>query len=116
MSLTALADRKSTAEELKVFATKIYHTYVSARAVEDVSGQPDSEIQDRVLRNIILLNRDLLIFYELDLAISSGDFGHVEIFLGTLTMMFVGAGCKNYTTELLHFIQNLNKVWTSNFA
>jgi hypothetical protein len=116
MSLAALADRKSTAEELKVFASKIYHTYVSARAVEDVSGQPDPEIQDRVLRNIILLNRDLLIFYELDLAISSGDFGRVEIFLGTLTMMFAGAGCKNYTTELLHFIQNLNKVWTSNFA
>ncbi|KAG2047582.1 hypothetical protein BDR06DRAFT_897087, partial [Suillus hirtellus] len=116
MSLAALADRKSTAEELKVFASKIYHTYVSAHAVEDVSGQPDPEIQDRVLRNIILLNRDLLIFYKLDLAISSGDFGRVEIFLGTLTMMFAGARCKNYTTELLHFIQNLNKVWTSNFA
>lgn len=69
-----------------------------------------------MLRNIILLNRDLLIFYELDLAISSGDFGHIEIFLGTLTMMFAGAGCKNYTTEFLHFIQNLNKVWTPEFA
>ncbi|KAG2741582.1 hypothetical protein P692DRAFT_20751011, partial [Suillus brevipes Sb2] len=119
MSLAALADRKSTAEELKVFATKICHTYVSAHAVKDVSGQPDSEIQDRVLQNIILLNRDLLIFYKLDLAISLGDFGHVEIFLGTLTMMFAGAGCKNYTTELLHFIQNFfeqNKIWTSNFV
>jgi hypothetical protein len=60
MSLAALADRKSiAAEELKVFTTNICHTYVSTHAVEDVSGQPDSEIQDGVLQNIILLNRDL---------------------------------------------------------
>ncbi|KAG2155303.1 uncharacterized protein EDB93DRAFT_1080421 [Suillus bovinus] len=80
MSLTALADRKSTAEELKVFATKIYHTYVSARAVEDVSGQPDLEMQDRVLRNIIPLNRDLLIFYKLDLAIVTITFTPILFF------------------------------------
>ncbi|KAG1898294.1 uncharacterized protein F5891DRAFT_955809, partial [Suillus fuscotomentosus] len=66
--------------------------------------------------NIILLNCDLLIFYKLDLAVSLGDFGWVEIFLGTLTMMFAGAGCKNYTTEFLHFIQNLKKNWTPQFV
>ncbi|KAG1762230.1 hypothetical protein EDD22DRAFT_778698, partial [Suillus occidentalis] len=59
--------------------------------------------------NIILLNHNLLIFYKLDLAISSGDFTWVEIFLGTLTMMFAGAGYKNYTTKFLHFIQNIKK-------
>ncbi|KAG1890900.1 hypothetical protein F4604DRAFT_1541038, partial [Suillus subluteus] len=64
---------------------------------------------DGVLRNIILLNCDLLIFYELYLAVSSGDFGHVENFLSALTMIFAGAGCKNYTGELLQFIQNLKK-------
>ncbi|KAG1892814.1 hypothetical protein F4604DRAFT_1540661, partial [Suillus subluteus] len=64
---------------------------------------------DGVLRNIILLNRDLLIFYERYLAVSSGDFGRVENFLSALTMIFAGAGCKNYTGELLQFIQNLKK-------
>ncbi|KAG1890080.1 hypothetical protein F4604DRAFT_1568526 [Suillus subluteus] len=74
---------------------------MSSSAFREISGVgPESE--DGVLRNIILL-----IFYELDLAVSSGDFGCVEIFLGALTMIFAGAGCKNYTGELLQFIQNL---------
>jgi hypothetical protein len=31
-------------------------------------------------------------------------------------IMFTGAGCKNYTSEFLHFIQNLRKVWTPAIA
>jgi hypothetical protein len=69
-----------------------------------------------VQQNTILLNRDFLMFFELSSAISSGDFGRVEILMGTLTMMFAGAGCKNYMTELLHFMQNLKHVWTAKFA
>ncbi|KAG0694633.1 hypothetical protein DFH29DRAFT_815093 [Suillus ampliporus] len=106
--LAALAEAKPTFEEMKSFATNIYHTYISSRALHEISGV-DPESEDGVLRNIILLNHDLLIFHELDLAVSSGDFGRVEIFLGALTMIFAGAGCKNDTGKLLHFIQNLKK-------
>jgi hypothetical protein len=79
------------------------------------SGIP-GETEDMALGNAVLLNHDLLLFYELSLSISSGDFGRVELMLGILTMTFAGAGCKNYTTELLPFIQNLKKVWTPKFA
>jgi hypothetical protein len=41
MSLTALAERKCTAEEIKAFAIKIYHTYISASAIKcTASGNP----------------------------------------------------------------------------
>ncbi|KAG0692099.1 hypothetical protein DFH29DRAFT_818237 [Suillus ampliporus] len=113
--LTALAEAKPTFREMKSLTTNIYHTYVSSSAPHQISGV-DSESEDSILCNIILLNHDLLIFYKLDLTISSGDFGRVEIFLSTLIMIFAGAGCKNYTMELLHFIQNLKKNWTSEFA
>ena len=80
-------------------------------------GYPIPEgCSDSAQRNTILLNRDFLMFFELSSAISSGDFGRIEVLMGTLTMMFAGAGCKNYTTELLHFTQNLKHVWTPQFA
>jgi hypothetical protein len=60
--------------------------------------------------------RDSLVFYLLRTSISSGDFGRVELLLGTLTMMFSGGGCTNYQTELLYFLQNLKKVWPEPFA
>lgn len=113
--LAALAEAKPTFEEMRSFTTNIYNTYILASALHEVSGV-DAKSKDAVLRNIILLNHDLLLFYEFDLAVSSGDFGHVEIFLSVLTMIFAGAGCKYYTGKLLHFIQNLKKNWTANFA
>lgn len=66
--------------------------------------------------NAILLNRDLLYFYEHDLAISSGDFGRLELSLGTLARLFNGAGARNYSMELLHLIQNLSVSWPKDFA
>ncbi|EIW77907.1 hypothetical protein CONPUDRAFT_27187, partial [Coniophora puteana RWD-64-598 SS2] len=71
---------------------------------------------DQAFRNIVLLNRDLLTFYELSLGVSSGDFGRLELFLGTLTEGFAGAQRHNYVTEMLHLIHNLKKVWTPQFA
>ena len=78
--------------------------------MRETTGIPHTE--DPVLQNLILLTCDLLTFYDLGLAISSGDFGRVEILLCVLTMMFIGAGCKDYTSKFLHFVQNLKKVWT----
>ncbi|KAJ7272251.1 hypothetical protein C8J57DRAFT_1435199 [Mycena rebaudengoi] len=46
--------------------------------------------------------------------ISDGDFGRVEDILPNLGMMFRGVGSKNYSTEILHFIHNMKKVWNAN--
>jgi hypothetical protein len=116
-SLPEFAATKPSATQLLKHAQNLYDTWVSNTVLRRASGTPGEEgTGDDVQQNTILLNRDFLLFFELSSAISSGDFGHVEILMGTLTMMFAGAGCKNYTTELLHFMQNLKHVWTAKFA
>jgi hypothetical protein len=90
-------------------AGKIFHKYASGA----VDSPPDS---DYTTRNLHLLMRDSLVFYLLRTSISSEDFGRFELLLGTLTMMFSGGGCTNYQTELLYFLQNLNKVWPEPFV
>ncbi|KAJ7916622.1 hypothetical protein B0H13DRAFT_1609193 [Mycena leptocephala] len=109
MSITRLANSKPTASRLLEIAGKIFHKYASGA----VDSPPDSEY---TTRNLHLLMRDSLVFYLLRTSISSGDFGRVELLLGTLTMMFSGGGCTNYQTELLYFLQNLKKVWPEPFA
>ncbi|KAF9218560.1 hypothetical protein BS17DRAFT_720339, partial [Gyrodon lividus] len=58
------------------------------------------------------------IYYVLELvqACLDADFGRVEDILGNLAMIFRGAGSNNYCSEILHFIFNLKKVWTPEFA
>jgi len=112
-STANFAKSKPSASTLRNYAVQIMDQYVSAAALDHTRGTAGiPHTDDPVLRNLVLLTRDLLTFYDLGLAISSGDFGRVEILLGVLTMMFTGAGCKNYTSEFLHFVQNLKKVWT----
>ena len=64
----------------------------------------------------MLLIRDLLYVQELSDAISSSDWGRIEDILGTLAIMFKGAGANNYCTEVLHLIRNLKVVWTLEFG
>lgn len=97
-------------EDIQKIALDILHEYASEKGLQAI---PETEI---MLRNSILLNRDLLYFYELDNAISSGDFGRVELQLGTMARMFNGSGAKNYSLELLHLIQNLRSSWPPEFA
>ncbi|KIJ06387.1 hypothetical protein PAXINDRAFT_22597, partial [Paxillus involutus ATCC 200175] len=71
---------------------------------------------DNARRNLQILTRDLLYVLELLHATSAGDFGRVEDILGDLAMVFRGAGSNNYCAEILHFIFNLKRVWTPEFA
>ncbi|KAJ7457328.1 hypothetical protein FB451DRAFT_1047259 [Mycena latifolia] len=107
-----LAKSKPTASKLLEIAASIFNKYGSG--VFDSSFSPPPN--DNTVRNLRLMTRDLLIFYFLRTSISSGDFGRVEILLGTLTVMFKGGGSSNYQTELLYFLQNLCKVWPEPFA
>ncbi|KAJ7687309.1 hypothetical protein B0H14DRAFT_2653906 [Mycena olivaceomarginata] len=86
MSITQLANSKPTASRLLEIAGTIFHKYASGA----VNSPPNS---DYTTRNLHLLMRDTLVFYLLRTSISSGDFGRVELLLGTLTMMFSGGGC-----------------------
>ncbi|KAJ6568612.1 hypothetical protein B0H19DRAFT_938682 [Mycena capillaripes] len=107
-SVEDLAKSKPTAAQLLSIVARIFTKYASG-VVEEAPA-------DHTFRNLHLLIRDTLLFYFLRTSISSGDFGRVELLLGTLTMMFTGGGSTNYQTELLYFLQNLRKVWPEPFG
>ncbi|EIW74136.1 hypothetical protein CONPUDRAFT_40031, partial [Coniophora puteana RWD-64-598 SS2] len=71
---------------------------------------------DEVFQNIVFLNRDLLIFYDLIKGISSGNFGRLELYIGALAATFSGGKRYNYMGDTLHLLQNLKKIWTPDFA
>jgi hypothetical protein len=70
--------------------------------------------RDIIYENTILLTRDLLVLIKLVNAIQTGDWDQIEDILPTLACMFRGAGSNNYSTEILHFLSNIKKVWTQN--
>lgn len=113
-TLEEFANSMPSTLTLKEIANQIQRDYASDFGL--TACMDDSGTLDEVRRNTILLNRDLLQFYEIDSAVSSGDFGRVELSLGTLARMFSGAGSKNYSSEILHLIQNLTYVWPERFA
>ena len=109
-------------DELREIATDIISLYGKP---DDASPPPPPRKKDAPkqkekpasrFRNITTLIRDLLYVQELSDAISSGDWGRIEDILGTLAMMFKGAGANNYCTEILHLIRNLKVVWTPEFG
>ncbi|KAK6974994.1 hypothetical protein R3P38DRAFT_3335296 [Favolaschia claudopus] len=116
MSVQDLAKSKPSPARLREMAGKIYEKYVAGISDDDDDEEDDDDSPDHMQRNLRLLTRDILVFYTLQRAISSGDFGRVELLLGTLTMMFSGGGCLQYKTELLYFQQNLQKAWPESFA
>ncbi|EIW83200.1 hypothetical protein CONPUDRAFT_152236 [Coniophora puteana RWD-64-598 SS2] len=112
-TIRELADAKLSASELFSIGRRIYLKYFSDDAIQRLGEGLEV---DQAFKDVILLNRDLLVFYELSLGVSSGDFGRIELFLGILTEGFAGAGRFNYMTEMLHLLQNLKKIWIPQFA
>jgi hypothetical protein len=128
-SLAAFAESNPTPEQLLDMAQHILlkHTVPMKEAdppdedsddetIDDNAQVPPNPSNDILRQNLILLTHDLLYVIELIRAISDGDWGRIEDILGNLAMMFRGAGSNNYCAEILHFIHNLKKVWTPDFA
>ena len=121
-SFASFAASQPSPGELHEIATEIVSSYAKP---DDTSPPPPprtkkapnqkDETASR-FRNITTLIRDLLYVRELSTAISSGDWGRIEDILGTLAILFKGAGANNYCTEILHLIRNLKVVWTPEFA
>ena len=124
-SLASFASSNPLPDELLRIADQIILNYTTAAPCELTSKQPTQKTADdskstldtdSVHYNIRLLTRDLLYVLELVHAMSAGDFGRIEDILGNLAMIFRGAGSNNYCSEILHFLYNLKKVWTLEFA
>ncbi|KAF8132995.1 hypothetical protein EV363DRAFT_1583268 [Boletus edulis] len=114
-SLSTLAASNPTPTELCNIADKILHNHVTpphdlpkgknndprSTKVPDHSGQRslrDEATVDVAQRNLQILTCDLLVVREVICATSDG------------------AGSNNYCAEILHFIYNLKRVWTPEFA
>ncbi|KLO04322.1 hypothetical protein SCHPADRAFT_897121 [Schizopora paradoxa] len=115
-TLEAFAASNPSDDDLIQKAGFILDKYASDEGLQTYAHEGDPDKEDSLLCNTILLNRDLLLLHELDNAISAGDFGRVENMIGPILFTFCGAGCTNYTGELLHLVQNLNIVWPPEFA
>ncbi|KII83570.1 hypothetical protein PLICRDRAFT_119309 [Plicaturopsis crispa FD-325 SS-3] len=119
-SFEAFAASKPTPQELLAIAQQILYKYYDSPDATGSAGRSGTQRpvpqDDNPHRNLRILTRDLLYVVELIRAISDGDIGRIEDILGSLAMMFRGAGSNNYCTEILHFLHNLKHVWTPEFA
>ncbi|KAG1902806.1 uncharacterized protein F5891DRAFT_948181 [Suillus fuscotomentosus] len=121
-SLAVFASSDPTADKLLEITDKILITHAtpihepSKKKRNHATLFEDSEPTDMAHHNLQLLTRDLLYVLELTSAISHGDWGRIEDILGNLAMIFHGAGSNNYCSEILHFLFNLKKIWTPEFA
>ncbi|KAJ3980714.1 hypothetical protein F5890DRAFT_1419052 [Lentinula detonsa] len=88
---------------------------ISDDGSDGINASPDPKL-DPTNQSSRLLLRDLLYFTELNQAIRDGDFGRVEDILPDIAALFSSAGSHKYTTEILHLLYNLKKVWTEEFA
>ncbi|KDR75968.1 hypothetical protein GALMADRAFT_225714 [Galerina marginata CBS 339.88] len=76
----------------------------------------DQESDDMVYRNHRLLLRDAIYIVLLKRAISDGDFGRVEDFLGVTAVSLMGGGMENSCFEIIHFLHDLKDVWPEQFG
>ncbi|KAK7013155.1 hypothetical protein R3P38DRAFT_2640298 [Favolaschia claudopus] len=109
-TLDGYAASNPSVADLRNKAAKILYNHATPTRTPLLSSHP----LDTVRENTRRLIHDLIYVSEVTRAVSEGDFGRVEDILPTLGMMFRGAGSKNYSTEILHFIHNMKHVWNGN--
>ena len=116
-SLAAFAASNPSPEQLCNIADCILKNHATPPSDQlRQQDQPQQHEHSVANQNLRILTQDLLYVLELTHAISDGDFGQIEDMLTHLAMIFRGAGSNNYCTEILHFIFNLRRVWTPQFA
>ena len=141
-SLDAFANSKPTPEELLKIADHILLEYATPLPVPPGSqkaaaesdsesdndnndeSESDSETQahrrnprnDVLNQNLRILACDLLYVRELASAVHDGDFGRCEDIFLDLARIFRGGGSFNYSNEILHYIYNVKRVWSPEYA
>lgn len=125
-SIAAYAASDPKPEEILALAKKI----VIKHAKRVVPKQPerfpddsqysdelsDHEHEDQVYQNHRLLLRDVIHVVLLKRAISDGDFGRIEDFLGIIALGFLGGGLQDTCFEIMHFLYDLKNVWSEQFG
>ncbi|KAF9231490.1 hypothetical protein BU15DRAFT_90901 [Melanogaster broomeanus] len=110
IQLDWLALRSRTPTELLTLAEQLVNKHASSDALELMDSRPEEE-RDKVKRNTIMWNRDVLHYIVLDHAIKLGDVGLMEAMLPTLLYRFTGGRNSKYAIEVLELLQGLHKEW-----
>ena len=103
--------RSKSPEELHELARIIVSRFASTAALRAKARKPPTE-KDELQEQVILLNRDLLEYLELDDAIKHGHVSRMEDLLPSLLYRFQGGSNKLYAVEVMELLQKLHKEWT----
>ncbi|KAF7800317.1 hypothetical protein EIP86_011567 [Pleurotus ostreatoroseus] len=102
--------RTRAPEQLRELANEIFDNYASTAALNKQRAHL-RDMQDDLLIQTIMFNRDILDFVNLDDAIRIGDVGRMKDLLPRLLFRYIGGGHTNYTIEFLETIQGLEREW-----
>lgn len=102
--------RSQDPEVLASMAQQIIREYASLRGVDEEQGRDEAEL-DEVRKQQIMLNRDVLLYITLDVAIKQGDIGLMEDILPHTLQRFIGGRNYKYAIETLEMIQSLQREW-----
>jgi hypothetical protein len=110
--VSSLAElRMRPAVELVQIAQQIISGYASIQAVRTHERLPTKE-QDLLMRNSMLMTKDLLDWIVLQDAMKLGDTGLMKASLPRLLFRFLGNGNSNYAHEMLEALQGFVHEWS----
>ncbi len=126
-SLSEYAESNPTPKALLALAKKIVIKHTHRMVPKDPTFADDADFssgtsdledaeQDQVFQNMRVMLRDLLYVVLLKDAISDGDFGRIEDFLGVLCIWFTGAEMEQTAEEIFQFIYYLKTIWSPEFG
>jgi hypothetical protein len=102
-------DAPGSATVIKEMARRIVEERASTYAIylQDAceANATKSTMKDPVLRQNIMLCRDILLYSELNEAISKGDVGHLDYLVPVLLTFFKGSGSGNYSKLMWNYLQ-----------
>ncbi|KDQ49210.1 hypothetical protein JAAARDRAFT_716162 [Jaapia argillacea MUCL 33604] len=98
------------AKQITNLAVKLVREHASSEAL-DRMDEVLPDMRDKVQRQMIMFNRDVLHYIVLNQAIKHGDVGIMESMLPLLLLRFLGGKNYKYTIEILELLQGLCQEW-----
>ncbi|KDR68635.1 hypothetical protein GALMADRAFT_256920 [Galerina marginata CBS 339.88] len=125
-SLVEYAASEPEPEEILALAKKIVIKHTKRLVPKQPERFPDdtlysAELSDEesdgmVYKNHRLLFRDVIYIVLLKRAISDGDFGRIEDFLGVIALTLLAGDLEDTCFEIMHLLYDLKNVWSEKFG
>ena len=100
-------------KELAVLAERVHAECASRTALLNKGGE---EMVDECRQHSVTFLADILVYCDLQEAITIGDMGRMEDLLKPILLRFAGGDNPKYTIEVLEVLQGLKREWTPEVA